>query len=510
MFNAHLVPYVDRLSHGFWRNPEADLSRSVPQFRTAIRTEGSESSVRLHFVHSLSSRANSAPLLMIPPFPFTNLSLTHLTDHFTNPGDGERDDIAFHLVIPSLPGLGFSDAINSSKHMIPLVAEMFDKLMKRLGYDHYLVTTAAPSPNAFTDIDSRLIKYIAVSFPDSCLGAHMISPPFSQPKLRFAPLAWLKWKMASTLQRPCLGYSQHDIAIIRRHKARRRLQHKQIPLLPGINTEGDKAFEPNTLSYALCDSPVGLLLFFVMVLRLLESKHEFSNQEMIHMTELTWLPGPEGTIRMWANCSSMTEQVPKPSHKPRIGVTTFAKAAAQEDQDRSQGISPTASSDAHTCLAWGYATYDVLSSQVVPGPPGLLAWERPGVIAAGVRKLAKAVIAIDGRLQKEEETGTTLLEQVTVEGNRLAPAEVSGTTIQGGVSPIPAPADAPKSSQTTAVTESDASRQNRPLTPMPPKPSQVGESSQSAPLDDGSGDDGGQSSNQGSPSTIKPFKGSSP
>ncbi|KAK2603470.1 hypothetical protein QQS21_004330 [Conoideocrella luteorostrata] len=492
-------PLVDYwLEQYSWRDQEADFNANIPQFRTAIRTASSGSPVRVHVIHSESTHANAVPLLMIPPFPFTNLSLAHLINVFTTP-DNPAENIPFHLVIPSLPGLGFSDAINSNKHMLPLIAEMFDALMKRLGYKYYLATNAAPSPNSLTDIDFRLVNHLALSFPDSCLGVHVVSPPFNQPTWQTAPLEWLKWKTAAWLQTPCLGYTRDDITAFR-EQAQRQAKKKQQPLIPGMGIGMSKVFEPNTLAYALCDSPAGLLLFVVMVLRVLGPNHGFSEAKIIQLAELMWLPGPEGTMRLWAHCSSNFDDLPTSSRKPRVGITAFSGTKSQETQGQRPTVLPASSADVHTCLAWGKSHYNIVSSQRVSGSAGLLAWERPEVIAGGVRGLAKAIIASDSRLQDAKEPGVALLEQVVVGDGQVAPAETSGTTIQGDASPIPVPADPLRSDQVKLAASEEVRSQRRPQTPIFPR---TGESSQEVLRDS---TDASQTSSGGSRSTIKPFK----
>lgn len=488
---------MSRLEKYSWREQEAEFNANIPQFRTAIQATSSDSPVRLHFIHSRSTHANAVPLLLIPPFPFTNLSLTHLINLFTTPDDPARDT-PFHLVIPSLPGLGFSDPITSNKRMIPLIADMFDSLMQRLGYTHYLATNAAPSPNSISDIDWRVVNHIATLHPDSCLGVHLVSPSFKAPTMQSAPLEWLKWKTASTFSTPMLGYSQQDIVAFRQQP-----KQKQVPLMPGVGGVS-KVFEPNTLSYALCDSPAGLLLFMLMVLRILGPKHEFSNRDLIQMAELTWLPGPEGTMRLLAHSASNADDLKPGSKRPKVGITAFSGTGARNEGNglEPSAALPTSGPDVHTCLAWGRSRYHIVSWQRVPGNAGLLAWERPDVLVDGVRKLTGAIVAHDNRLQESKQPGTALLEQVVVDGDGVAPAETSGTTIQAQeTSPLPAPADKKDPAEQGQVGE-DAKMQRRPPTPMFPL---LGEPSRETELAQDVGD-ASQGSSGGSPNTIRPMK----
>ncbi|KAG6080834.1 hypothetical protein E4U15_003146 [Claviceps sp. LM218 group G6] len=401
-----------------WRDQEADLNANVPQFRTDMRTSSTEAPVRLHLIHSRSTYANAVPCLLIPPFPFTNLCLSHLINIFTSPDDPSKD-VPFHLVIPSLPGLGFSDPINSNGPVLPLIAQMFDALMKRLGYDYYLASTATPSPNSVTDIDFRLTNHIASSHPDSCLGVHLLSPPFRAPTWQSDPLEWLKWKTATVLQTPCLGYTHQDLIAFQQQQQQQQIRQlpgpKRLPLCPGLNMGVNGGFEPNPLAYALCDSPAGFLLFILVILRNLGPEHEFSNRDVIKMVSLTWLPGPEETMRLWTHCCSSSGDLSSSSLKPKVGVTIFSGAKSETCENSQQRDSlplPISSPGVHTCLAWGRSRFNIVSSQTVAGSPGLLAWDRPEVIATGVRELAKAIIASDDRLQAAKEPGAAMQELI--------------------------------------------------------------------------------------------------
>lgn len=480
----------------------------MPQFRTSIKIAVSELPLRLHFIHSRSPYSNAIPLLLIPPFPFTNLALTHLIDLFTNPDDAAAGQ-PFHLVMPSLPGLGFSDALTNKTRMVSTVAEMFDVLMKRLGYKHYLVTNSGPAATALAQIDWRLANHLAVYYPDSCLGVHFLSPPFSSPTIRDSPVEWAKWKVASLLQSPILGYSQEDIDALKRTKTLHRGK-AQATALTLLGFGGDGAYEPNTLAYALCDSPLGLLLFILMVIRVLGPKKDLSRAEIIKITELMWLPGPEGTMRLWAHCASHTETYERrTTRKPRTAITVFLGdegKAGGDAEEADDGAVPRPGPNMYACPVWGSRQYDIVSSNRVIGRPGLLAWERPEVIAAGARGLAEAILAVDKRLGSSEEPRTTLLEQVLVEGGQIAPAETSGTTIPVAEDPATKLQQEayeatlePAGQQPAGPTGPDTSTTPIPIRPVTPQKPDDAEAKQRGSQESEHGDQG---SSESSPSTV--------
>lgn len=303
---------------------------------------------------------------------------------------------------------------------------MLNVLMGRLGYEHFLVTDSGSSPSVLAPVDWKVANHLALHYPDSCLGVHFVSPPLRPPRMRDSPIMWAKWKVASVLRSPILGYSRDDLEAL-------RVCDNLVPrgattahALLGFGSGG--AHEPNTMAYALCDSPLGLLLFFLMIVRMSGPNRTLPLAEMIKMTELTWLPGPEGTIRLWAQCVSGEEtQDGRRGQRPRTAITVFSG-----DQGHARGNMPLPTHSlpepipySYACPAWADRQYRVVACNRVAGRPGLLAWERPQIIAAGVRGLAKSLLAVDGRLAAPDAARETLPRQAAVECGKAV-----GTTAQ--------------------------------------------------------------------------------
>ncbi len=87
-----------------WRRCEAELN-ALPQFRTPL-DGGGDDSVQVHFLHIRSKHRDAMPLLLTHGWPGSVVEFLDVIDDLTDPPD-PRD--AFHLIIPSLPGFGFSD-----------------------------------------------------------------------------------------------------------------------------------------------------------------------------------------------------------------------------------------------------------------------------------------------------------------------------------------------------------------------------------------------------------------
>ncbi|KAJ4399735.1 hypothetical protein N0V85_005937, partial [Neurospora sp. IMI 360204] len=197
-----------------WREAESTLNNTLPQFRTTITLPNLDNAaLRVHFIHAHSPHPDAVPLLLVPPFPFTNLSLGHLIKPLTDPDADPTSENAtsqqkqvFHLVIPSLPGLGLSDALPANLSPIPASATILDTLMRRLGYAQYLVTGSAPGHLSPAAIDFRVVNRLATHHAESCVGAHLIAPPLKAPTRKEQGTgAWVKWKVAKMLKREKWG-----------------------------------------------------------------------------------------------------------------------------------------------------------------------------------------------------------------------------------------------------------------------------------------------------------------
>lgn len=302
--------------------------------------------------------------------------------------------------------------------------------MKRLEYPHYIASNAGPAAASPAEIDWKLAKHLSTHYSESCLGVHFISPPLSAPKLQESPVEWVKWTIANSVRSPMLGYSKDDFSALHRTSQPSIGLSKTFSPMTEVES-GD--WEPNTLSYALCDSPIGLLLYVLKMLRILHPKKELTPAEIITLTALVWLPGPEAALRFWARCSALVdkEATKKPTVKPKVAVTVFLgdEETTSEEQSEEAAL-PRPAKHAYACPAWALPRFDVVSSNRVAGTPGFLGWDRPEVIIEGARGLAKAILATDKRMQSAEQPGVALLEQVVVEGGRTAPADLSGTTVQ--------------------------------------------------------------------------------
>src|SRR4051795_10801927 len=115
-----------------WRRCEARLN-ALPQFTTEI------DGVDIHFLHVRSQHADALPLVMTHGWPGSVVELLEVVGPLTDPTrHGGRVEDAFHLVLPSLPGYGFSAEPTELGWNTGHVAQAWAQLMARLGYSRYV------------------------------------------------------------------------------------------------------------------------------------------------------------------------------------------------------------------------------------------------------------------------------------------------------------------------------------------------------------------------------------
>jgi pimeloyl-ACP methyl ester carboxylesterase len=133
---------IKRLVHSWretysWRDAEAKLNK-LPQFTTCVSIEGHEDELELHFVHQKSTAPDSIPLLFCHGWPGSFIEVAKILPLLTSDsGSGPT----FHVVAPSLPNYGFSQRTQKRGFKLPQYAEACHKLMLKLGYSKYGMST---------------------------------------------------------------------------------------------------------------------------------------------------------------------------------------------------------------------------------------------------------------------------------------------------------------------------------------------------------------------------------
>ncbi|MFF2384593.1 epoxide hydrolase family protein [Streptomyces sp. NPDC058108] len=145
-----------------WRRIEEKLN-SLPQFTTEI------DGLDIHFIHVRSRHENALPLILTHGWPGSVLEFLKVIDPLSNPtAHGGRAEDAFHLVIPSMPGYGFSERPTTTGWNPDRIARAWAVLMERLGYEHYVSQGG--------DWGAVISDKMAVQKPPGLLGIHVNFP----------------------------------------------------------------------------------------------------------------------------------------------------------------------------------------------------------------------------------------------------------------------------------------------------------------------------------------------
>ena len=152
-----------------WRKAEAKLN-ALPQFMTSI------DGVDIHFIHVRSQHKNARALLIAHGWPGSVFEQIKLIEPLTDPTRyGGRAEDAFDVVIPSLPGFGFSSRPTEAGWGLERIGRAFDVLMKRLGYTRYLAQGG--------DWGAGIVEAMARQAPAGLLGIHTNLPAVITPEV---------------------------------------------------------------------------------------------------------------------------------------------------------------------------------------------------------------------------------------------------------------------------------------------------------------------------------------
>jgi hypothetical protein len=142
-----------------WRVHEAELN-SFPQFITEI--DGHD----VHFLHVRSPEPDALPLIFTHGWPASVVEFTKIIGPLTDPSaHGGDPRQAFHVVIPSVPGFGFSEAPRDTGWSVRRVARMWVELMDRLGYERFGTQGG--------DLGAYVAPEVAVVAPERVVGVHV-------------------------------------------------------------------------------------------------------------------------------------------------------------------------------------------------------------------------------------------------------------------------------------------------------------------------------------------------
>jgi pimeloyl-ACP methyl ester carboxylesterase len=312
-----------------WRAQEAKINQ-LDQFTTEIDGQ------QIYFIHQRSPRPDAIPLMLIHGWPGSIVEFEKLIGPLTQPND--KKSPAFDVIVPSLPGFGYSGPTMTVGWGPQRMAKALVVLMDRLGYSRYGIQGG--------DWGSAIAQDMAYQAPTHVIGLHLnqiFVPPPNEEALA---------KMSEAERQ---RYSYFD----REESSFFFLQ----------------ASEPQTLAYALTDSPVGWLAWMIGKFQLLtDNDGDFltavDRDTFLTDATLYWATDTIGSaMRIYReNRLTRKEVVPTPYLETPVGYADFPKEVA---------VPP---------FSWIAQTFNVVQKTGMPKGGHFAALEQPDLLVADIRK----------------------------------------------------------------------------------------------------------------------------
>ncbi|KAI9838492.1 MAG: hypothetical protein M1837_002450 [Sclerophora amabilis] len=338
-----------------WKRQEEKLNNELAHFRTAVEVD-SFGPLDIHFVHQQSEELQSTaiPLLFIHGWPGSFLECSKLLPLLMTHREGSSDSSAppaFHVVAPSLPNFGFSQGVKKRGFGLGQYAEVCHKLMLKLGYDEYVIQGG--------DWGGPISTVIRARYPSACKASHVNMALVGPPSFLETPLL--------AVQHAVTPYSESE---------KRGLERMQYMQNEGMGYMKEQATKPQTLGYALSDSPVGLLAWIYEKLHDWTDDYPWTDDEILTWISIYWFStaGCAASLRIYyetqhdptlnfsALSSVSTPTVP-------IGVTYMPKELVLPPKSWARGLGPI-----------------VFESEHAEGGH-FAAWEKPELLAGDVQKM---------------------------------------------------------------------------------------------------------------------------
>jgi pimeloyl-ACP methyl ester carboxylesterase len=228
---AKLRPLVEYWGTDYdWRKVEATLNE-LPQF--VIEIDGLD----IQFAHIRSPHEEAMPLLITHGWPGSIIELLKVIEPLTKPtAHGERAEDAFHLVLPTMPGYGFSGKPTTTGWNPARMAGAFHELMVRLGYPRYVSQGG--------DWGAIISELLAVQAPEGLLGIHV--------------------NMPGTVPEDVLRHLRNFDPAPQELSDREKIAYERLLHFyhDGFGYAAMMNQSPQTIGYALADSPVAMAAYY--------------------------------------------------------------------------------------------------------------------------------------------------------------------------------------------------------------------------------------------------------
>lgn len=274
-----------------WRKQEETLNQFA-HFRTEIDGFG------LHFIHERGKGTNPLPLLLCHGWPDSFYRFYKLIPMLTDPAaHGGRSEDAFDVIVPSLPGFGFSDRLTQKKSYIAWTAQLLHEFMTQtLGYARYAAHGG--------DVGSSLVEGLAMTQANALVGIHLMDIPY--------------WHL--------FAVKPDDLS----DEEKQYLQTGQEWQMKEGAYALEQSTKPQTLAYGLNDSPTGLAGWIIEKFQSWSDcngdvESRFTKDELLTNITLYW--ATETVRSSFAPYFDVQQQPPQSNGKIQVptGVAIFPK-----------------------------------------------------------------------------------------------------------------------------------------------------------------------------------------
>jgi pimeloyl-ACP methyl ester carboxylesterase len=248
-----------------WRRCEARLN-ALPNFITPI------DGLDIHFIHVRSRYEKALPIIVTHGWPGSIVEQLKIIDPLTNPtAHGGTESDAFDVVIPSLPGYGFSGKPTAAGWNPPRIAQAWTALMRRLGYERFLAQGG--------DWGAAVTELMGVQAPDGLMAIHTNMPSTVPPEI---------YEALRSGKGPPPDLEPDE---------RRAFERLDLFFTHGLAYAQEMGKRPQTL-YGIADSPIGLAAWFLdhdklsyeLIARVFDGQREgLTRDDVLDNITITWL-----------------------------------------------------------------------------------------------------------------------------------------------------------------------------------------------------------------------------
>ncbi|KAI9881263.1 MAG: hypothetical protein M1830_005549 [Pleopsidium flavum] len=328
-----------------WRKQEAKLNE-LPNFKIPLSVEGFDP-LNVHFVHQRSDVQGAIPLLFCHGWPGSFLEVAKILPLLTK---GSNTAPAFHVVSPSLPNFGFSEGPTKKGFGLKQYAEACHKLMLNLGYQEYVTQGG--------DWGFYITRAMGFLYPQHCKASHVNMVRADPPRWTSNPILALQYAITPLSARDKNGLARSNWF-----------------LKEGNGYRSEQSTKPQTLGYALHDSPVALLAWIYEKLHDWTDDYPWTEDEILTWVSIYWFStaSPAASIRIYyeaTHSESVTrERLSSWIPSVKLGLAYFP---------RELSVVPK---------TWGRTLGPVVFESDNEKGGHFAAWERPDTIADDLRKM---------------------------------------------------------------------------------------------------------------------------